>query len=111
MRNITSDSEPSSFEEAATNLAWQLAMTQEFEALHANHTWDLLPLPLDKRAIGCKCVYKVKHKTDGSIEKFKARLVLKGYTQQAGIDYTETFSRVVKMTTVRALLAATVKKG
>lgn len=47
-------------------------MTQEFDALHINHTWDLVPLPLRKKAIGCRWVYKVKHKADGKIERLKA---------------------------------------
>ena len=73
-------------------------MTQEFEALYANNTWDLVALRPNKQAVGFRWVYKVKHKADGSLERFMARQVVKGYTQQAGIDYTETYSHVVKMT-------------
>ena len=53
-------------------------MTQEFEVLYANNTWDLVNLPADKHAIGCSWVYKVKHRADGSIERFKDRLEVKG---------------------------------
>ncbi|XP_070035540.1 uncharacterized mitochondrial protein AtMg00820-like [Nicotiana tomentosiformis] len=86
-------------------------MTREFETLYANHTWDLVPLSAGKRAIGCKWVYKVKHKADGTVERLNAILVVKSYTQQASVDYTETFSPVIKMTTVRALIGTTVMKG
>uniref|UniRef100_M1C2H1 Reverse transcriptase Ty1/copia-type domain-containing protein n=1 Tax=Solanum tuberosum TaxID=4113 RepID=M1C2H1_SOLTU len=111
MQNISNVREPDSYEEATMNHVWQAAMTQEFEALHTNHTWDLVHLPAGKKEIGCRWIYKIEHKADGSIERFKARLVVKRYTQQAGVDYTETFSPVVIMTTVRTLISVAVKRG
>lgn len=84
--------EPTSYEEAALLPAWQAAMKPEFEAIHADHTWDMVSLPVGKNAVGCKWVYKIKHKADGCIERFNARLVVKGYTQQEGIDYTKTLT-------------------
>ena len=86
-------------------------MNEEMAALDANHTWDLMPLPHDKKAIGCKWVYKVKHNADGSVSRYKARLVAKGFAQTYGIDYEETFSPVVRMATVRAVIAMAAAKG
>lgn len=67
-------------------------------------TWLICSLSLEKVPIGCKWFYKLKYHFDGSLERRKTRLVAKGYTQQEGIDYNETFSHVVKLTTVKLIL-------
>ena len=103
--------EPTSFTQASLIPEWQQAMCSELKALEDNNTWSITSLPNDKLAVGCKWVYKVKYKADGSLERYKARLVAKGYTQREGVDFTDTFSPVAKLVTVKLLLAIAAVKG
>lgn len=109
--SISSTYEPQFFHQANKLQHWHDAMNAEIAALQDNHTWVITDLPSNKVPIGCKWVYKVKLKADGSIERYKAWLVAKGYTQCEGLDYYETFSPVAKLTTVRCLLALAASHG
>ena len=86
-------------------------MIKEIDALEVNNTWGIEELPSGKKPINCKWVYKVKYKSDGSIGRYKARLVICGDEQVKGFDYHETFSPVAKMTSVRIFLTVAIAKG
>jgi hypothetical protein len=86
-------------------------MDEEMAMLDASATWELIALLKDKKTIGCKWVYKVKHNAYGFVNKYKARLVTKGYAQTYGIDYEKTYSKVAKMTIVRIIIVLVTTKG
>ena len=87
------------------NNEWIEAMQEELRMIEKNDTWVLMDKPLHKKAIGVKWVYKTKQNADGSISKYKARLVVKSYAQMFGVDFSETFAPVVRLDTIRLLLA------
>jgi hypothetical protein len=80
-------------------------------ALMRNMTWHLVPPQPDRNVIYCKWVYKVKHKADGSVDRYKSRLLAKGFKQRMGIDYDDTFSPLVKLATIWLVLSLVVSQG
>jgi histone deacetylase 1/2 len=108
---FNSTGEPHNVEEALHNKNWKAAMDVEYNALMKNNTWHLVPPIKGRNIIDSKWVFKIKRKADGTLDKYKARLVAKGYKQRYGIDYEDTFSPVIKMPTIRAILSIVVSKG
>lgn len=101
---------PKSIKSALADPGWYQAMQEEMNALHHNQTWLLVPRTNDMNVIGCKWVFKTKLTSIGSLDRLKARLVAKGFHQEEGIDFTETFSPVIKHATVRLILSVAMIK-
>jgi hypothetical protein len=96
---------PSSVRTALADPHWRRAMEEEYVALLANHTWDLVPCPPGTNVVTSKWLFRHKLTSDISLNRYKARWVLRGFTQRPGVDYDETFSPVVKFATVRTVLS------
>ena len=112
--NMCRVTEPLSLKEAMESpnaKDWQEAADLEYESLLENETWDLVDLPKDRKAVGSRWVFKVKHHSDGRVERYKCRLVAKGYSQLYGADYDETFSPVVRFSSIRTLLSFAVQNN
>ena len=89
---------------------WKSAMEMEMNSIYSNDVWDLVELPANRRAIGSKWVFKEKTRDDGTIERYKARLVAQGFSQQPGLDYEETFCPVIRYESLRSLIAIAAQK-
>ncbi|XP_062008229.1 uncharacterized mitochondrial protein AtMg00820-like [Rosa rugosa] len=100
--------EPSCYSQAIKQEQWSRAMSDEFIALQRAGTWTLVPPAPWMNVLPNKWVFCIKRKSDGTIDRFKARLVANGFHQQEGVDYGETFSPVVKHSTIRLILAVAV---
>ena len=86
-------------------------MDEKLKALEQNQTWKIVSLPKNEKPVGCKWMYKIKYNSNGTIERYKARLVAKWFTQTYDIHYNETFAPVAKMNTVRILFSIAVNNG
>ncbi|GJU62276.1 retrovirus-related pol polyprotein from transposon TNT 1-94 [Tanacetum coccineum] len=103
--------EPESYMDASKHSEWIDAMKAELEMIKKNNTWKLVDLPKGKNAIGVKWIYKTKFQPDGSIYKHKARLVVKGYSQVAGVDFGDTFAPVARHDTIKLLIAIAAQRN
>jgi hypothetical protein len=103
--NLVIDSEPSTFEEATKHKVWKDAMIEEYESILKNDVWEEVRRPQGKSVVTSKWLYKIKHATDGSVEKFKARFVARGFSQKEGIDYDEIFAPVSRYTSIRIIIS------
>jgi hypothetical protein len=105
------DTEPSCHGEATGQQVWQDAMTEEYQSIMKNDVWDIVPRPKGKSVVTSKWIYKIKHAADGSVEKYKARFVARGFSQVEGIDYEETFAPVARYTSIRTIIALATSMG
>lgn len=90
---------------------WRQAVIDEYIALMSQGTWTLVSPPPGAPIIGCKWIFKIKRNSDGSVSRYKAKLVAQGFQQTEGVDYSETFSPVIKQPTVRVVFSLALHFG
>jgi hypothetical protein len=105
--HFTTADEPTTFAEAEQEASLRQAMCNELRSIEDNDTWELTSLPADNKAIGLKWVFKVKRDENNEVVRHKARLMVKGYVQRAGIDFDELFTPVARIESVQVMLALT----
>jgi histone deacetylase 1/2 len=96
---------------ALRDLAWRQAMQEEYDALMHNNTWSLVPPPPGANIVSGKWIFRHKHNADGTFARHKARRVVRGFTQQSGVDFDDTSSHVVKPATIRVVLSLALSQG
>ena len=102
------ENEPKTFKEAMSTPEapfWKEAINSEIESIMQNHTWEIVDLPSGIKPLGCKWIFKKKLKSYGSIDKYKERLVAKGFKQKEGLDFFNTYSPMTRITSIRLLIA------
>jgi hypothetical protein len=105
------DSEPSSFEEAANQHVWRDAMVEKHNSIMRNDVRDIVPRPEEKSMVTSRWIYKVKYAANGSVEKYKAIFVARGFSQKEGVDYKETFTPIARYSSIRVLLSTVYEMG
>jgi hypothetical protein len=103
------EEEPTCFEESIQRKEWTDAMTEEYQSIMKNEVWEIVPRPKNKDVVSSRWLFKIKHATDGIIEKYKARFVARGFSQKEGIHYEKTFAPVARYTSIRTIIALAAK--
>ena len=113
MAQVTSlrEFEPATYEEAFAHQDWKDSMMEEYNSIMKNDVWEVVPRPEGKSIMTSKWLYKIKHVVDGSIEKYKARFVARGFSQIEGVDYDETFVPAARFSSIKVVISIVVEVG
>ena len=103
--------EPSSYEKATSQQVWREAMMEEYSSIMKNDVWEVVSRPEGKSVVTSRWIYKIKHVADGSIDKFKAPFVVRGFSQVEGFDYEETFALIARYTSIRSIIPIAAEMG
>nr|GEZ09403.1 putative RNA-directed DNA polymerase [Tanacetum cinerariifolium] len=103
--------DPIYYDDVVQDEKWRRATDLEIKAIEQNQTWKLVDLPANTKCIGVKWVFKTKLNERGEVEKYKAKLVARGYGQEYGVDYVEVYAPIARMDTIRMMIAIAAQKG